>query len=97
MIRKLSKGVSVVVISFVLLLFSSQAAYAQVNIEQLQGVINGLITPQQMNEVKKPFLADRNEISEIVDPMTGSLTLKQTDLNLSGKDGLDLSIARIYN
>ena len=95
--NRLLKCIKTIFLSLLVLLACSQTSYASVNIQQLQGVINGLVTPQQINETKKPFLADRNETNEIVDPVTGSLTLKQTDLTLPGKDGLDLSIARIYN
>ncbi|AEG61159.1 YD repeat protein [Desulforamulus ruminis DSM 2154] len=97
MMNKLLKGIKTVFFSLLIVILISQTAYASVNIQQLEGVINGLVTPQQVNEVKKPQLNDRNNTTELVDPMTGSLTLKQTDVTLPGKDGLDLSIARIYN
>ncbi|WP_347487982.1 RHS repeat-associated core domain-containing protein [Desulfoscipio sp. XC116] len=91
------KYIRTILLSMLIFMVPIKAAYADVNIEQLQGVINGLITPQQVNEVKKQAMADRNETKEIIDPMTGSLTIKETDISLPGKDGLDLSIARIYN
>ncbi|WP_342426156.1 DUF6531 domain-containing protein [Paenibacillus sp. FSL L8-0158] len=58
--------------------------------------LNSIDTPKLINESNKPYVADRNNLQEIVDPQTGSLTLKQTDLTLPGRDGLNLNIARIY-
>ncbi len=81
---------------FIFLAFSGGSVHASVNIEGLEGVLNN-IASKQTNENQKPFLADRNSTEEIVDPITGSLTFKQTDIALPGKDGLDLSISRIYN
>ncbi|RED54736.1 RHS repeat domain-containing protein [Cohnella lupini] len=75
---------------------SGQQAMASVNTEQLQGVLNGLVAPQLMNESYKTQQADRSNAEEMVDPRSGSLTLRQVDLSLPGKDGLDLNIARVY-
>ena len=78
------------------LLLSGQSAWANVNTEQLQGVLNGLVAPQLMNESYKTQQADRSSAEEMIDPRSGSLTLRQVDLSLPGKDGLDLNLARIY-
>jgi len=75
---------------------SCQSAMASINTEQLQGVLNGLVAPQLMNESYKAQQADRSQAEEIIDPQSGSLILRQTDLSLPGKDGLDLNIARVY-
>jgi len=75
---------------------SGQTAMASVNTEQLQGVLNGLVVPQLMNESYKTQQADRSKAEELIDPQSGSLTLRQVDLSLPGRDGLDLNIARVY-
>jgi|GEM_PF-835263 len=80
-----------------ILSFSVSYAFADVDINDIEGVLNGVVSPKAVNEYNKPFLADRNNIQEMVDPVTGALSLRQLDVNLPGKDGFDLSIARIYN
>ena len=105
MIRKLRKASSIFCLSIVMLIFSSQLCLADtnpvtiqgVNLGDLQGALNGLITQQQVNQSTNPKLSDRANVSESIDPVSGALTLKQTDITLPGKDGFDLSIGRIYN
>jgi RHS repeat-associated protein len=72
-------------------------AHAQIDNKQLEKVLNGLITPKLVNESNKPSLSDRSQVSETVDPASGTLTLSETDLALPGKDGLDLVLGRLYN
>ncbi|MFC3798112.1 RHS repeat domain-containing protein [Cohnella sp. GCM10012308] len=82
----------------VLLFFSvgSQAAYAD-TASEVAGALNSLVVPKVVNETNKPFLADRYQMEETIDPQSGSLTIKKTDISLPGRDGLDLNIGRIYN
>lgn len=97
MIRAMWKGLQSFLLSLFVLIAFATPSYAAVDIGNLQGLLNGSITPKQVNQTDKPFLADRNQAEEIIDPVTGSMTLKHTDLTLPGRDGLDLSIARLYN
>ncbi|MNU95304.1 tRNA nuclease WapA precursor [compost metagenome] len=89
------------IIALVLFVVSSQigapSAYAQVDNKVLEGVLNGLVTPKLVNESNKPNLSDRNQVSESIDPATGTLTLTEHDLSLPGKDGLDVNLDRQYN
>lgn len=65
----------------------------------LEGYLNGYVSPREVNQssINKQYLSDRQGTSEYVDPISGGLTIKQNDITLPGKDGLDLSITRIYN
>ena len=84
----------------VLVLYSflpSNTCYAEVSIDSLQGYLNYDIAQKAINQSNNPKYADINSREETVDPITGNLLLKETDFTLTGKDGLDLSIGRIYN
>lgn len=76
---------------------SAPSVHAQIDNKQLEKVLNGLVTPKLVNESNKPNLADRSGVSETIDPATGTLTLSEIDLTLPGKDGLDLTLGRLYN
>lgn len=99
--RRVSGWLKNGIVALLVFIISSQAGIsnvsAQINGQQLERVLNGLITPKLVNESNKPNLADRSSVSESVDPATGTLTLTEIDLNLPGKDGLDLTIGRQYN
>ena len=98
MIKSILKSITkIFCISFIVIACSYSTAFAEVDIGAMQGVLNGMVTPQQVNQSNNPKLADRNNVAELVDPVSGSLTLNQTDLSLPGKDGLDLALGRIYN
>jgi RHS repeat-associated protein len=73
----------------------TQFVFADTN-QIVEDALNGIST-QNSNEINKQFLSSRNEVEELIDPQTGSLTYKQTDLLLPGKDGLDLSLTRMYH
>lgn len=94
--RLLKKGFQYFILFLLAMAFGNQPAHADINIGQLQGVLNGLVAPQMMNETNKSQYTDRSGSEEIVDPQSGSLTFKQLDLALPGRDGLDLNIGRIY-
>ena len=99
--RKIGLFIRNVVVSLLVFLIASQAgtpqAHAQIDGQQLERVLNGLITPKLVNESNKPTLADRSSVLETVDPGSGTLTLSETDLSLPGRDGLDLVLGRLYN
>lgn len=95
--NKLISLLKIFIITLSILSFSVGNSFAGVDIKDIEGVLNGVVSPKLVNEYNKPFLADRNNVQEIIDPVTGSLTIKQVDVNLPGRDGFDLSIARIYN
>ncbi|MEW6183310.1 MAG: RHS repeat-associated core domain-containing protein [Bacillota bacterium] len=92
--KKIIFWLNIVFFGTIVYLFPGAAAYAEV--QGLEGVLNGRVALQQVNQTRKPQYADRFNAGEMVDPVSGSLTLKVTDVNLPGKDGLDLSIGRIY-
>ncbi|WP_168735606.1 RHS repeat-associated core domain-containing protein [Cohnella fermenti] len=57
---------------------------------------NGLVTPMQINQANKPQFSDKNGTSEFIDPASGKVTWKETEISLPGRDGLDLNIGVIY-
>ena len=59
--------------------------------------INGKFSFSTQNETNRPQYADKSNTTETIDPLTGSLTLRQEDLVLPGKDGFDLPLVRYFN
>ena len=57
---------------------------------------NTLVGPSAMNGVKEIKYAALADTAEIISPQTGELTIKQTDITLPGRNGLDLTIGRTY-
>ncbi|WP_405111623.1 RHS repeat-associated core domain-containing protein [Paenibacillus sp. FSL K6-1217] len=51
----------------------------------------------QINQTGKPQYGDRYNAGEFVDPVTGSLSWKQNQIHLPGRDGLDLDIGIRYS
>ncbi|MGO4549245.1 RHS repeat domain-containing protein [Paenibacillus sp. 2TAB23] len=74
-----------------------EGATAGVNSSDVNSVMNGLITQQQINQTNKQQFSDQNGTSETIDPSSGKLTLKRTDIHLAGRDGLDLNIGIMYD
>jgi RHS repeat-associated protein len=67
------------------------------NAETLEEQLNNLVGPkQQYSTMLSPAYLRNNESEVSVNPQSGSLTLKQTDYALPGRNGLDLKIERIY-
>lgn len=95
--KKILNIINTVLLSIIISLSASRTCYADVDVNALQGYLNGVVAQQQIHQTNNPKYAERNNASETIDPVTGNLMLKQTDLCLPGKDGLDLSICRIYN
>lgn len=99
--RRIGSLMRNIVVAVLVFIISSQAGipsvHAAIDNKQLEGVLNGLVTPKLVNESNKQNLADRSSVSETVDPATGTLTLTEIDLSLPGKDGLDLTLGRQYN
>ncbi|MFE4568827.1 RHS repeat-associated core domain-containing protein [Paenibacillus chitinolyticus] len=77
--------------------FNVSYAFAEDVTKEMEGVLNGLTTPQLINESSKSDFEERRISKEAIDPETGSLTIDQTDISLPGRDGLDLTIGRKYN
>jgi RHS repeat-associated protein len=61
-----------------------------------QAFYNTLVGPSVTNGVKNEQYSVWGDMEEIVSPQTGDLTVKQTDIKLPGRNGLDLTINRIY-
>lgn len=76
--------------------FFNSTSYAAVDISNLDFQNNVIDTPKAINGSDKPQFADRANLVENIDPQSGSLTLTHTDLFLPGRDGLDLTLKRIY-
>ncbi|WP_198306625.1 RHS repeat-associated core domain-containing protein [Dehalobacterium formicoaceticum] len=66
----------------------------QVNEEE--SWFNSLVGPSIANNVHNNKYAAWDDTSEIVSPQTGELTLRFDDIQLPGRNGLDLTIGRIY-
>jgi hypothetical protein len=58
-----------------------------------------VIDPSGVYDAKRvnPFLPHFQSINETVNPLTGALSVTQTDLVLPGRQGLDLVVERIYS
>ena len=95
--KKIKVFFSMITIWFAITWMSGEVCYADVDIDALEGYLNSSVIQQEMNQCNNPKYANKNNVEETVDPITGSLYISTTDLNLAGKDGLDLSIGRIYN
>jgi YD repeat-containing protein len=63
----------------------------------VSSIFDGLVKQAQINQTNKPQFGDRDESSEHVDPVSGSLTWKENEIHLPGRDGLDLNIGIMYN
>ncbi|MEK4297432.1 RHS repeat domain-containing protein [Paenibacillus sp. FSL R5-0914] len=63
----------------------------------VNSVFYGLATQQLINQANKQQYSDRNASSELIDPASGSLTWKENEISLPGRDGLDLNIGLMYN
>ena len=57
---------------------------------------NTLVGPSAVNGINHPKYSAWENFQEIISPQTGDLTLKQADITLPGRNGLDLEIGRIY-
>lgn len=57
---------------------------------------NTLVGPSAAAGVKESKYSAWQNLEEIVSPQTGDLTLKQSDIHLPGRNGLDLEIGRLY-
>ncbi len=96
----MKKIIKLIRMVFLIITFSSLGTgtcYAEVDVNAIQGYFNGIVAQQQIYHSNNPKYAERNNTSESMDPITGNLIIRQTDIQLTGKDGLDLSIGRIYN
>ena len=95
--KKIFSMLKALVLGLALSLSSAGTGYAAVDNDALQGYLNAVVSQEQINQSNNPKYADRSASAETVDPITGNLILKQNDLYLPGRDGLDLSVGRIYN
>ncbi|MFZ5596903.1 MAG: RHS repeat-associated core domain-containing protein [Bacillota bacterium] len=64
--------------------------------EETKDILNTLTGPSVTNGVNNQKYSAWSDMEEIISPETGDLTFKQTDINLPGRNGLDLSIGRVY-
>ena len=61
-----------------------------------QAIYSALSGPSTTNGVNNEQYSAWQDTEEIVSPQTGDLTVKQTDIKLPGRNGLDLNISRLY-
>ncbi len=59
--------------------------------------INGYVGTGFTNKVNNPKYNESVSNAESIDPITGTVALRQSDITFPGRDGLDLEIARLYN
>ncbi|MBE5965718.1 MAG: hypothetical protein E7255_01890, partial [Lachnospiraceae bacterium] len=97
MMKKMLNIIRVLLLTAIMLLSTTNVCYADVDIGALEGYLNSVVNHQSVNQINNPKYANRSNTVETIDPITGNLVLKETDISLPGKDGLDLSIGRIYN
>ncbi|WP_339190355.1 MULTISPECIES: RHS repeat-associated core domain-containing protein [unclassified Paenibacillus] len=64
---------------------------------RVNGVFNGLYNQQQINQTNKQQYSDRSQSGELIDSSSGSLTWKENEISLPGRDGLDLNVGIMYN
>lgn len=90
-----------ITISFLLTIFGvgfvAGPVLATVDQAALNSYYNGIVVPKAANEVNNPQIAGNADLSESIDPSSGSLRLRQTDIALPGRDGLDLVLGTMYN
>lgn len=81
------------------LLIFSVVPVSFAGVDETESIFNDWYAAQSVNEsnVHKDYLSELQDTDEVVDPQTGSLTLKINDIKLPGKDGLDFSLTRIYS
>ncbi|MFF2912527.1 hypothetical protein [Paenibacillus sp. NPDC057934] len=73
---------------------------AMVSFATLSATISDIIqdnTMAQINQTFKEQYSDHYGTAETIDPVTGSLSWKDNQISLPGRDGLDLNIGVIYN
>ncbi len=80
-----------------LVLFNSNFVFAESVVDK-SNEYNGLAYKKAiLKEGVEPPYSLNNEINEDIDPATGTINLKQTDINLKGRNGLDFSLSRYYS
>lgn len=57
---------------------------------------NTIIAPSAANGVNEPKYSTEQLMAEEISPYSGELTIRTDDLSLTGRNGLDLNIGRIY-
>lgn len=75
----------------------SQESTLNALILNVNSVLNGLINQELINQTNKPQFADSEGSSEVIDPVTGKLVWKRTDISLPGRDNLNLDIGIMYD
>jgi RHS repeat-associated protein len=62
-----------------------------------QDFLNGYVSTGFTNKVNNPKYNEFENTDESIDPICGAVSLRQLDASFSGRDGLNLEIARLYN
>jgi len=87
------------ILSFLIgMLFTIIAFVGNVYAVSTSDLLNGYVYPKATEKqgIEPSFSVEKSQ-TESISPATGSLEIKQTDLILKGKNGLDFSLTRVYN
>lgn len=95
--KRIAMLMRTVLLAAILLCMPAAICHADVNEKALEGYLNNSVIRQQMDHCNNPKYAVNENTQENIDPITGILSLSETDLTLPGKDGMDLTIGRNYN
>jgi len=95
--KKLIPFLSFLAALFLYIGLTPDKASAAVDPNDVNSVLNGKITQQSINQTKKPQFAEREGTSEMIDPSSGKLVWRETEISLEGRDGLDLDIGVMYD
>ncbi|THF73415.1 RHS repeat domain-containing protein [Cohnella fermenti] len=79
------------------LLVGSSYVNAAVSDDDVYSAFNAVTVQEQINQTNKPQYADRAGNSEIIDPASGNLIWQSTQIQLPGREGLDLNIGVMYD
>jgi hypothetical protein len=85
------------ILSSVVIMFVTLLPLCSAKAESVQDYMNNLVVPNsQYSTMTSSAYLKTSTTNESVDSKTGSLKIMQTDYKLSGTNGLDLEIKRIY-
>ncbi|EPR11512.1 RHS repeat domain-containing protein [Ruminiclostridium papyrosolvens] len=91
------KTIFISIFSFTFILLSGFNLVFAEEIQDKSGEYNGLGYAQSiLKEGITPPYSISNAYDEDIDTSTGAITLKQTDISLKGRNGLDFSLTRYY-
>jgi hypothetical protein len=98
LIKKISKSAVFLLISIIIAFGTVENNFVSfADSSYTEGYFNGYVNTGFINKVNNPKYNSFSGTQEQIDPLTGALVMRQSDITFSGRDGLDLEIARKYN